>query len=142
MRPARAAAPPGTRPARHAAAPAAASGPGAAPDTRKPALRVKVSGRRSLAHGGGCGSPCARDELATVRVGGRLRGVARFRTARRQVAAGRRTVLTVRISRKAARKLRRTLRRKRVVAGLTILARDAAGNQRRVDPPDRVARRR
>jgi hypothetical protein len=58
--------------------------------------------------------------------------VAPFRTARRQVAAARRTVLTVRITRKTARKLRRTLRRKRVVAALTILARDAAGNQRRV----------
>ena len=58
--------------------------------------------------------------------------MARFRGARRRVAAGRRTVLTVRISRKAARKLRRTLRRKRMVAALTILARDAAGNQRRV----------
>jgi hypothetical protein len=67
-----------------------------------------------------------------VRVSGRLRGVAGFRGARRQLPAGRRTVLTVRISRKTARKLRRTLHRKRVVAALTILARDAAGNQRRV----------
>jgi hypothetical protein len=75
-----------------------------------------------------------------VRVSGRLRGVARFRGARRQVAAGRRTVLTIRLSRKAARKLRRTLRRKRVVVALTILARDAAGNQRRV--PRRIVIRR
>jgi hypothetical protein len=67
-----------------------------------------------------------------VRATGRLRGVARFRAARRQVSAGRRTVLTIRLTRKAARKLRRTLRRKRVVAALTVLARDAAGNQRRV----------
>ena len=68
--------------------------------------------------------------------------MARFRTARRQVAAGRRTVLTVRITRKTARKLRRTLRRKRVIAALTILARDAAGNQRRVERRVKIARRR
>ena len=43
-----------------------------------------------------------------------------------------RTVLTARITRTTARKLRRTLRRKRVIAALTILARDAAGNQRRL----------
>ena len=68
-----------------------------------------------------------------MRVTGRLRGVARVpdrAPAGRRPA--RRSVLTVRISRKTARKLRRTLRRKRVVAALTILARDAAGNQRRV----------
>jgi hypothetical protein len=72
------------------------------------------------------------DEPATVRASGRLRGVGRFRTARRQARAGRRTVLTMRISRTTARKLQRTVHRSRVVAALTILARDAAGNQRRV----------
>jgi hypothetical protein len=101
-------------------------------DTRKPRLRVKVTGRRTLVPRRRLRVAVTSDELATVRVSGRLRGVARFRTARRQVTAGRRTVLTVRISRKAARKLRRTLRHRRVVAALTILARDAAGNQRRV----------
>lgn len=105
---------------------------GAAPDTRRPSLRVSVAGRRTLVQRRRLRVAVTSDELATVRVSGRLRGVAGFRGARRQLPAGRRTVLTVRISRKTARKLRRTLRRKRVVAGLTILARDAAGNQRRV----------
>jgi hypothetical protein len=114
--------------------------PTPAADTRRPAVRVSVSGRRSIVARRRLRVAVTSDELATVRVSGRLRGVARFRGARRQVAAGRRTVLTIRLSRKAARKLRRTLRRKRVVAALTILARDAAGNQRRV--PRRIVIRR
>jgi len=36
----------------------------------------------------------------------------------------------------------RTLRRKRVIAVMTILARDAAGNQRRVERRVKIARRR
>jgi hypothetical protein len=101
-------------------------------DTRRPSVRVRVAGRRTLVPRRRLRVAITTDEAATVRVTGRLRGVARFRTARRQVAAGRRTVLTARITRTTARKLRRTLRRKRVIAALTILARDAAGNQRRL----------
>jgi hypothetical protein len=111
-------------------------------DTRKPALRVRVRGKRTLVPRRRLRVAATTDELATVRAGGRLRGVGRFKTARRQVRAGRRAVLTVRISRKTARKLRRTLRRHRVIAGLTILARDAAGNQRRVTRRVKIARRR
>jgi hypothetical protein len=106
--------------------------PSQAADTRKPSLRVSVGGRRRLAARRRLRVAVRTDELATVRASGRLRGVGRFRTAQRQVQTGRRAVLTVRISRTTARKLRRTLRRGRVVATLTILARDAAGNQRRV----------
>jgi glucose/arabinose dehydrogenase len=101
-------------------------------DTSAPALRVSVAGRRTLLPRRRLRVAVRTDEAATVRASGRLRGVARMRTAQRQVAADRRTVLTVRIGRRAARELRRTLRRKRVVTALTILARDAAGNQRRV----------
>ena len=118
----------GTDPGTPAPAP-----PGAAVvDARKPSLRVGVRGRRSLVARRRLRVSVVTDELAAVRAGGTLRGVARFRATRRQLAAGRRVVLTVRLSRRSARKLRRTLRRKRVVAVLTILARDAAGNQRRV----------
>ena len=93
---------------------------------------VRVNGRRTLLPRRRLRVAVTPDETATVRASGRLRGgLGRFRTARRQVGTGRRTVLTVRISRKTARKLRRTLRRKRAIAALTILARDAAGNQRR-----------
>jgi glucose/sorbosone dehydrogenase len=125
--------------------PGSAPGPGqpgpGANDTRKPGLRVRVRGRRTLVPRRRLRVAATPDELATVRVSGRLRGVGRFRTARRQVAAGRRAVLTVRISRKTARELRRALRRKRVIAALTVLARDAAGNQRRVTRRVKIARR-
>jgi hypothetical protein len=106
-------------------------GSGTVPDTRAPALRVGVAGRRGLAIRRRLRIAIRTDEPATVRVTGRLRGVARFRTTRRPVAAGRRTVLAVRISRASARKLRRTLRGKRVIAALSIRARDAAGNSSR-----------
>jgi len=111
--------------------PAPPSGP-APQDARKPSLRVAVTGRKSLVPRRRLRVAVTSDELATVRADGRLRSVAGMRAARRQVAAGQRTVLTVRITRAAARKLRRTLRRKRVVTALTVLARDGAGNQRRV----------
>jgi hypothetical protein len=114
--------------------------PGA--DKTAPRLRIRVTGKRTLVPRRRLRVAVTANELATVRVGGRLRGVARFRVARRQVGAGRRTVLTARITRKTARKLRRTLRRKRVIATLTILARDAAGNQRRAGRRVKIARRR
>jgi hypothetical protein len=123
------------------APPAAAPGPGAAgADTRKPAVRVRVSGLRSLVSRRRLRIALRTDEAATVTVSGRLRGVAPFRTARLRLAAGRARVVSLRISRRSARKLRRTLRRKRVVTRLTIRARDAAGNQRIV--PRRVVVRR
>jgi len=112
--------------------PSQPASPTPAADTRAPSLRVRVAGRRTLVPRRRLRVAVTANERAAVRATGRLRGVAPFRTARRQAAAARRTVLTVRISRKTARKLRRTLRRKRVVAALTILARDGAGNQRRV----------
>ncbi len=115
-------------------------GPGTTADSKAPSVRARVSGRRTLVPRRRLRVAVTTDEPATVRVGGRLRGVGPFRTARRQLAAGRRTLLTARISRKTARKLRRTLRRKRVIAALTVVARDAAGNRR--DVSRRIAIRR
>jgi glucose/arabinose dehydrogenase len=124
-----------------AQAPTGGSGPGAG-DTAAPRLRIRVSGQRTLVPRRRLRIAVTASEPATLRAGGRLRGVARFRAARRQAAAGRRVVLITRITRKAARELRRTLRRKRVIASLTILARDAAGNQRRAERRVKMARRR
>ena len=106
--------------------------PAGAPDTVAPAVRVSVKGRRSLTTRRRLRVAVRADERSALRITGRLRGVARFRTARRELVAGRRVVVSVRITRKAARALRRTLRRKRAIAALTVLARDAAGNQRKV----------
>ena len=127
-------------------APAAPGGPatpgGGAADTTGPRLRIRVTGKRSLVPRRRLRVAVTSDELATVRASGRLRGVGRFKTARRQVRAGRRIVLALRITRTTAARLRRTLRRKRVIAPLTIRARDAAGNQRTVTRRMMLARRR
>jgi glucose/arabinose dehydrogenase len=121
----------------------AAPGATATPvDRTRPRLSVTVEGRRTLATRRRLRVRVRSDEAAALRISGRLRGVAGFRTARRQVVAGRRVVMNVRISRKTARKLRHTLRRKRMIAALTVLARDAAGNQRRVTRRIKVPRRR
>jgi hypothetical protein len=102
----------------------------AGPDTRSPTVRVQVRGRRSLATRRRLRVVVQTDEAAALTLTGRLRGVARFRSARRQLAAGQRVVVNLRISRKTARNLRRALRRKRVAARLEISAHDAAGNVR------------
>jgi hypothetical protein len=122
--------------------PGGPSGGTSRPDTRKPGLQVGVTGRRSLAARRRLRVSVRADEAAGLRITGRLRGVAGLRTARRQLSAGRRAVVTVRITKKSARKLRLTLRRKRVIAALTLRARDAAGNERRVVRRVKIPRRR
>jgi glucose/arabinose dehydrogenase len=106
--------------------------PATAGDSRRPSLSVRVRGRRSLATRRRLRVALRSDEAVTARISGLLRGVRRrFRTRRGlEVAAGRRRVVNLRISRRTARKLRRTLRRKRVVTRLSVTVRDAAGNRR------------
>jgi hypothetical protein len=119
--------------------PSAGGGPGggggaggtAVPDTTKPSLRTSVNGVRSLAKRRRLRIAITTSETVTAVVSGRLRGVARFKTARVQLPAGR-TVVKLKISKKTARKLRRALRHKpRVIAVLAITLRDDAGNTRR-----------
>jgi hypothetical protein len=112
--------------------PGGVKAPPPAPDTAAPQLRVSVSGRPSLATRRRLRVAIRSDEAATVRIAGRLRGVASFRTARANLAAGRQAIVTVRLTKTAARRLRGTLRRKRVIAALTIAASDTAGNTRAV----------
>jgi hypothetical protein len=102
--------------------------PGA--DTRKPRLTARVRGLSTLISRRRLRVAIATDERTAATVAGRLRGVARFKTARRQLTAGRRKVVVLRISRRTARKLRRTVRRHRVRIQVTVRVRDAAGNQR------------
>jgi glucose/arabinose dehydrogenase len=137
---------PDPRPLPGTTGPGGGTPPPAAPapvaDTAKPRLRAGVKGRKTLATRRRLRVAVTANEPAAVRITGRLRGVARFRTVRRQLPAARRVVLNVRVTKKTARKLRRTLRRKRVIAALTIRARDAAGNERRVTRRVKIARRR
>jgi hypothetical protein len=81
------------------------------------------------------------DEACRVVAGGRLRGVGRLRTARRDVPAATRRTVALRMSRKTARSLRRALRRRdRVIAALRVRASDAAGNASRVARRAKVRR--
>ena len=82
------------------------------------------------------------DERTAATISARLRGVARFKTLRRQLKSGKRRVVELRISKKSARKVRRVLRRKRVRIALTVRVRDAAGNQRVATRSLKLKRRR
>jgi glucose/arabinose dehydrogenase len=105
--------------------------PGGTADTTRPRLRASVNGVHSVIAKRRLRIGITTSEPVTAVVSGRLRGVARFRTARLQLPAGR-TVVKLRISKTTAHRLRRALRRKpRVIAALRITLRDAAGNTRR-----------
>jgi hypothetical protein len=108
-------------------------------DTLAPALGVRILRpalrRRLLRFAVRC------DEACRVSVASRLRRVRRFRPRERSLAAGTRRVVRVKLSRRIARKLRRTLRRRgfvRIV--VTVRATDAAGNQRLVTRRGRIRR--
>jgi Glucose / Sorbosone dehydrogenase len=96
----------------------------AAVDRTAPRLRISVRGlrRRHLRLRVRCDEPCR------VTASGRLRGLGRLKTARRSLPANRRMLVRLRMSRRIARQARR---RRRVVAVVTVRARDAAGNERR-----------
>lgn len=113
--------------------------PGTPADTARPRLSVHVRGlgkaprRRYVRLGVRC------DEACRVTARGRLRGVGGLHTVRRGLAAGTRTTVRVKMSRRTARQLRGTLRRRsRVIVALSIGARDADGNTRRVSRRARI----
>jgi glucose/arabinose dehydrogenase len=95
-----------------------------------PSLRIAVRGRKSLASRRRLRVALVSDENVAARISGRLLGVARFRTRRLDLAAGQRRVVNLRLGRRNARELRRTLRRKRVIAKVSVRVADAAGNAR------------
>jgi len=110
-------------------------------DTVAPGLRVTILRaalkRRRLRVALRCDEPC-RAAIAT-----RLRRVRRLTTRRRSLAANRRTVVRVKLSRGTARRLRRALARRGFVRlAFTVRATDAAGNRRVVTRRGRIKRRR
>jgi hypothetical protein len=114
--------------------------PGPATDTAAPALRVRVLrprlGRRRLRIAVRCGEPC-RASIST-----RLRRVRRLTTRHRSLAANRRTVVPLKMSRSTARRLRRALaRRGHVRLVFTVRATDAAGNRSTVTRRGRIRAR-
>ncbi len=71
-------------------------GPAGRRDTRKPSLSVRVRGLRSLVSRRRLRVSLVSDEVTAATVSGRLRGVARFKTVRRQLTAGKRRVIVLR----------------------------------------------
>ena len=67
----------------------------------------------------------------------------KLRTRHRSLAAGKRTVVRIQLTRKTTRKLRRALNRRGYVRlALTVRATDAAGNRQVVTRRGRLTRRR
>jgi glucose/arabinose dehydrogenase len=119
-----------------APAPVMVSVDATAPGLRVRFLRPALKNRR-LRLALWCDEPCR------VAVSARLRRVMRFATRHRSLAANARTVLSLKMSRRTARKLRRTIRRRgsvRVVVAAS--ATDAAGNRAEVTRRARIKRRR
>ena len=121
-------------------APSPCGPPAPAPaDTAAPALSVRIQRpalkRRLLRFAVRC------DEACRVAVATRLRRVRRFRPRERSLAEGTRRVVRVKLNRRIARRLRRTLRRRGFVRMVvTVRATDAAGNQRAVTRRGRIRR--
>jgi hypothetical protein len=120
---------------------AAAPAPVPSADARAPALRARILRpavkNRRLRVAIRCDEPCR------VAIAARLRRVKRLSTRHRSLAANERAVISLKLSRRTARKLRRTVRRRgfvRVVVGVS--ATDAAGNRNAVIRRARIKRRR
>ena len=118
-------------------APSACGGAVPVADTRAPNVSVRFRGirKRRLRVSLRC------DEACRVTVNSRLRRVRKLKTRHRSLAANRRALVRVKLSRKVARRMRRALRLRgfvRVV--ITVRAADAAGNQRVVTKRGRKKR--
>ena len=106
----------------------------AAPNPRVRILRPAIRNRRLRV-----AVTC--DEACRVAVASRLRGIRRLAVRQRALAAGRRTVVRPKLSRKVARRMRRTLRRRGYVRiAVRVRAVDAAGNARVVTRRGRMTR--
>ena len=108
-------------------------------DATAPGLRVRIL-RLSLKHRRlRLAIRCS--EACRATIASRLRGIRRLKQRGRSLAAGKRTVVRLKVSRKLTRRVRRTLRRRghvRIV--VTVRATDAAGNASRVTRRGRVRR--
>jgi hypothetical protein len=109
----------------------------AAPDVGAPNLRVRfrgVKGRRLRVQ-----VRC--DEACRVTVNSRMRRVRRLKARHRSLAANRRAIVRVKMSRAVARRLRRALARRGYVRVVVrVRAVDAAGNARVVTKRGRIVR--
>ncbi len=108
--------------------PPAASGPA---DRRACRLKLRVTGLRSVRRRRRLSAALRTDEACRATLSARVRGVARFRTAHRSLAPSKRTVVTLRLTRRGAARIRRALRRHRWLRlSVRVQAVDGAGNVR------------
>ena len=115
--------------------------PQAGSDTVAPSLRVRIL-RASLKHRRlRLAVTCS--EACRIAVGSRLRRVRKLKTRHRSLAAGKRTLVRIGLTRKTTRKLRRRLNRRGYVRlAVTVRATDAAGNTAVVTRRGRLMKRR
>jgi hypothetical protein len=100
-------------------------------DARACAVALRVTGLRSVRRLKRISVALRVDEACSATVSGRIRGVARFKTARGSVAVGTRTVLRLRLTAKGRRAVRAALRRhKSLRATVRVQVVDGAGNLR------------
>jgi glucose/arabinose dehydrogenase len=113
--------------------PPTGGGGGPAADTTAPHVSMRARGLRRVVRRRAISLLVRCDEACALSAAGRLRGISRLRTARRDLAPAQARTVRVRLSRRTTRRLRSALRRRASVrATLTVRVRDAAGNQRRV----------
>ena len=71
------------------------------------------------------------DEACRATISARVRGVTSFKRTTKQLAAGKRTSVALRLSKSSARKVRRALRRHRSLrVAIRLATADAAGNRK------------
>jgi hypothetical protein len=117
---------------------------GAAPppkDITPCAVGLRAEGTRRVTRRRWLGLRVRANEACRVTITGRVPGVARFRTLRRSVAAGRTVALKLRLTARANRRLARAVRGSRSrQARLRVRSVDAAGNARTISRRVRVRR--
>jgi hypothetical protein len=109
-------------------------------DATAPVLRVRILPARLKQRRLRFAVTCS--EACRVAVRSRLRGIRRLKVRSRQVAASRRTIVRVQMTRKLARRVRRTLNRRGFVRlAVTVRATDAAGNASALTRRGRLTKR-
>jgi hypothetical protein len=113
--------------------------PTAAPDARACSLALRATGLRSVRKLRRLSIALRTDEGCRATVKAKIKGVAQFRSASSSLAAGKRSVVRVRLTARGTKAVRRALRRK---ASLSVVLRvsavDAVGNVRTLDRTVRI----
>jgi hypothetical protein len=119
----------------------AAPPPGGATDKTACKLSARVSGLRSVQRRHRLRLSLRADETCSAAVAARIKGVASFKGASGRLSAGRRATVTVRLTARGQRAVRRALRRHRSLrVELRIRTTDAAGNRATVSRAARIRR--